>query len=71
MVTTELFLFQGLVRRKLISDLSCILIMKNYSLIKHLQAGSFGSAHLAESKETGEKVVVKEGLPAVQYQICR
>ena len=34
--------------------------MNNYSLIKELQSGSFGTAHLAENKKSGKKVVVKE-----------
>ena len=34
--------------------------MKNYSLIKRIGAGAFGSVHLAKSNEDGTQVVVKE-----------
>ena len=34
--------------------------MENYNLIKVLNAGSFGTAYLAEKKEGGRQVVVKE-----------
>ena len=34
--------------------------MENYSLIKKLGRGGFGDAHLAENKEDGKQVVVKD-----------
>ena len=34
--------------------------MKNYSLIKRIGAGAFGSVHLAKSNEDEKQVVVKE-----------
>ena len=34
--------------------------MNKYTLIERLGAGTFGTVHLAESKETGKRVVVKE-----------
>ena len=33
--------------------------MNNYTLIKRIGAGSFGTVHLAENNENGKKVVVK------------
>ena len=39
--------------------------MENYTLIKRLGAGSFGTTHLAKNKHNGKEVVVKErGLTA-------
>ena len=35
-------------------------IMNNYSLIKRIGAGAFGSVHLAKSNKDGTQVVVKE-----------
>ena len=34
--------------------------MNNYNLIEILGAGSFGTAYLAEKKDNGKRVVVKE-----------
>ena len=34
--------------------------MKDYTLTKRIGAGSFGTVHLAECKEDGKQVVVKE-----------
>ena len=33
--------------------------MNNYTLIKRIGAGTFGTVHLAENKENGNQVVVK------------
>ena len=49
--------------------LSKLHYMEDYDIIRQIGAGSFGTVHLAENKETGQKVVVKEKRSDILAQV--